>query len=440
MKYLLSLIIILSNFYGFCQKSEVLSLSLEDAIAMAKQKNTDILNAYLDIKYAQHQVTEVLSNGLPQINGSADFNHTFEIPTQIIPGDFVGQPGTTIAAQFGVPFNVNAAVGVNQLLFDGTFFLGLKASSEFVKISKLSSSSAEIDVKEAVCKAYYMVLIAEQNLNQLQSSYQNMMRLKSETEAMYKAGFAEQLDVDRIGLALSNLDVNLTRVKNQTQLTQQLLLNTIGININQNIKLTTPLPSEVEESVLTSNFDPNNRIEIKLLDQQQLMNELDLKRFKVGYMPSLYGNFSYGSSTFGGENKFSELGTDWYGNGRYGVGLKLPLFDGLYKKSKIDQAKIKIKKTENTRSQALRGINLELNQSKNAHEEAKKTLQLQKRNKQLAEDIYQTTSIKFKEGVGSSFEMVTADNEFTQAKINYLNALYQLNIAHINLQKAFGIL
>ena len=131
---------------------------------------------------------------------------------------------------------------------------------------------------------------------------------------------------------------------------------------------------------------------------------------------------------------------DWYGNGRYGVGLKLPLFDGLYKKSKIDQAKIKIKKTENTRSQALRGINLELNQSKNAYEEAKKTLQLQKRNKQLAEDIYQTTSIKFKEGVGSSFEMVTADNEFTQAKINYLNALYQLNIAHINLQKAFGIL
>ena len=129
MKYLLSLIVILSNFHGFCQKSEVLSLSLEDAIAMAKQKNTDILNADLDIKYAQHQVTEVLSNGLPQINGSADFNHTFEIPTQIIPGDFVGQPGTTIAAQFGVPFNVNAAIGVNQLLFDGTFFLGLKASS-----------------------------------------------------------------------------------------------------------------------------------------------------------------------------------------------------------------------------------------------------------------------------------------------------------------------
>ena len=100
----------------------------------------------------------------------------------------------------------------------------------------------------------------------------------------------------------------------------------------------------------------------------------------------------------------------------------------------------KIKKTENTKIQALRGIDLELIQTKNAYEEAQKTLELQKRNKKLAEDIYKTTSLKFKEGVGSSFEMITADNEFTQAKINYLNALYELNIAYVNLKKAYGIL
>ena len=352
----------------------------------------------------------------------------------------MGQPGTNIAVQFGVPFNANASIGVSQLLFDGTFFLGLKASSEFVKISELSASATEIDVKVAVAKAYYMVLIAEQNLEQLKTSYKNMVQLQSETEAMYKAGFAEKLDVDRIILAVSNLNVTLTRVTNQTILTQQLLLNTIGININQKIELTTPLPSSVENNLSSSNFDPHSRIEIKMLDQQQLLNELDLKRYKVGYMPSLYGNFSYGSSTFAVEDQFSDLGNDWYENGRYGVGLKLPLFDGFYKKSKIDQAKIKIKKTENTRIQALRGIDLELNQTKNAYEEAQKTLELQKRNKRLAEDIYKTTSLKFREGVGSSFEMITADNEFTQAKINYLNALYELNIAYVNLKKAYGIL
>jgi len=267
-----------------------------------------------------------------------------------------------------------------------------------------------------------------------------MKQLQSETEELYNAGFAEKLDVDRVVLAVSNLNVTLSRAANQTSLTRQLLLNTVGIDINQEVKLTSPLPTATEDNVTLSNFDPNSRIEIKMLDQQQLLNELDLKRYKVGYMPSLYGNFSYGSSTFAVEDQFANLGNDWYGNGRYSIGLQLPLFDGFYKKSKINQAKIKIKQTENNKNQAIRGINFELNQAINSYEEAKKTLQLQKQNKELAQAIYQTTSTKFKEGVGSSFEAVSADNEFTQAKINYLNALYELNIAHINLQKAYGIL
>ena len=440
MKYLFSLFILAFNLLGFSQAPEVLSLSLDNAITLAKQKNTQLLNANLDVKHAKTQVNEILSMGLPQINGNADFNHTFEVPTQIIPGDFVGQPGTNLAVQFGVPYNANASIGVSQLLFDGTFFLGVKASSEFVKISELSESATKIEVKEAVSKAYFMALIANLNLEQLKTSYKNMVQLQSETEAMYKAGFAEKLDVDRIILAVSNLDVTLARVSNQTKLTQQLLLNTIGEDINQKIELTTPFPSTVEGELLSSGFDHNNRIEIKMLDQQQLLNELDLKRYKVGYMPSLYGNFSYGSSTFAVEDQFSDLGNDWYANGRYGIALQLPLFDGFYKKSKIDQAKIKIKQTENNKNQAIRGINLELTQAVNSYEEAKKTLQLQEQNKRLADAIYKTTSTKFKEGVGNSFEVVSADNEFTQAKINYLNALYELNLAHINLKKAHGIL
>ena len=440
MKYLLSLSIVAINLLGFSQTSEVLSLSLDHALTLAKQKNTQLLNASLDVKHAKTQVSEVLSKGLPQINGNADFNHTFEVPTQIIPGDFVGQPGTNIAVQFGVPFNANASIGVSQLLFDGTFFLGVKASSEFVKISELSKSATEIEVKEAVYKAYFMALIANQNLEQLKTSYKNMVQLQSETEAMYKAGFAEKLDVDRIILAVSNIDVTLTRLSNQTTLTQQLLLNSIGIDINQKIELTTPLPLTIDDNLSSSNFDPNNRVEIKMLDQQQLLNELDLKRYKVGYMPSLYGNFSYGSSTFAVEDQLSDIGNEWYGNGRYGIGLQLPLFDGFYKKSKIDQVRIKIKQNENNKSDALRGINLEINQALNSYKEAKKTLQLQEQNKQLAELIYNTTSTKFKEGVGSSFEAVSADNEFTQAKINYINALYELNVAQINLKKAYGTL
>ena len=399
-----------------------------------------MLNAALDIDYAETQVNELKAQGLPQVSGSADFSHTFKIPTQIIPGDFVGQPGTTIATQFGVPFNVNVGVGASQLLFDGTFFLGLKAASEFVNISKLSASASEIDIKEGVTKAYYMALISQQNIGQLSASLANIKKLQSETEQLYKAGFAEKLDVDRLTLSVSNLEININKLQNQAKLAKQLLLNTIGVDVNQELTLTSKIPGEPTSDSYAAVFNPENRIEIKLIDQQQELNQLNLKRYKMGYFPSLYGNFSYGSSTFASDGKFGELGDDWYGNGRYAVSLNVPIFDGLYKKAKMDQAKIDFKKTENTKQQALLGMNLQVGQAKTNYLNALKTIELQKKSQDLAESISNTTKIKFKEGIGSSFEMINAESELTEANTNYLNALYEINVARIDLNKALGIL
>ena len=438
MKYVFTLLTFLGVQLASAQT--VLTLSLDQALDMATQKNVTMLNASLDIAYAETQVNEIKAQGLPQISGSTDFSHTFKIPTQIIPGDFVGQPGTTIATQFGVPFNINAGIGASQLLFDGSFFLGLKAASEFVNISKLSASASEIDIKEGVTKAYYMALISEQNLSQLNTSLENIKKLQSETEQLYNAGFAEKLDVDRLTLSVANLEININKLQNQAKLAKQLLLNSIGVDVNQEITLTSELPDEPVSDSNVSDFNPENRIEIKLLDQQQELNQLSLKRYKMGYVPSLYGNFSYGSSTFASDGDFDKLGDDWYGNGRYAVSLSVPIFDGFYKKAKMDQVKIDIEKTENTKRQAILGMNLQVAQAKTNYVNALKTIELQKKSQDLAERIYNTTSIKFKEGIGSSFEMINAESELTQAKTNYLNALYELNVAKIDLNKALGLL
>jgi outer membrane protein len=408
MKYVFTLLTVLCFQVSFGQAE--LSLSLDQALEMALRKNTTMLNAALDIDYAETQVNELKAQGLPQVSGSADFSHTFKIPTQIIPGDFVGQPGTTIATQFGVPFNVNVGVGASQLLFDGTFFLGLKAASEFVNISKLSASASEIDIKEGVTKAYYMALISQQNIGQLSASLANIKKLQSETEQLYKAGFAEKLDVDRLTLSVSNLEININKLQNQAKLAKQLLLNTIGVDVNQELTLTSKIPGEPTSDSYAAVFNPENRIEIKLIDQQQELNQLNLKRYKMGYFPSIYGNFSYGSSTFASDGKFGELGDDWYGNGRYAVSLNVPIFDGLYKKAKMDQAKIDFKKTENTKQQALLGMNLQVGQAKTNYLNALKTIELQKKSQDLAESIFNTTKIKFKEGIGSSFEMINAES------------------------------
>jgi outer membrane protein TolC len=436
MKYVFTLFTLLSFQVSFGQAE--LSLSLDQALDMALQKNTTLLNAALDINYAETQVNEIKSQGLPQISGSADFNHTFIIPTQIIPGDFVGQPGTTIATQFGVPFNANVGVGASQLLFDGTFFLGLKAASEFVNISKLSASASEIDIREGVTKAYYMALISQQNIVQLNTSLANIKKLQSETDQLYNAGFAEKLDVDRLTLSVSNMEINIIKLQNQAKLARQLLLNSIGIDVNQDLTLTSVMPEEPITDSALAGFNADNRIEIQLIDQQQELNQLSLKRYKMGYIPNLYGNFSYGTSTFASDGEFNTLGNDWFGNGRYAVSLNVPIFDGFYKKAKMDQVKIDIEKTQNTKQQALLSMNLQVSQAQTNYTNALKSIELQKGSQTLAESIYNTTTIKFKEGIGNSFEMINAESDLTQAKTNYLNALYELNVARIDLNKALG--
>lgn len=456
MRYILSFTLTLSVILSFAQQTEKLSLSIDEAISMAKSNNVALKNAQLDIDYANTQVNEIKAQGLPQVNGSASFTHNLKIATQVLP-DFISPTVYSVLfaegviapkelnvgsfpAQFGVPYNMQAGVGVNQLLFDGTFFLGLKAASEFVNISKLSASKNEIDVREAVIKAYYMALISEQNIGQLDESLVNLKKLKSETEEMYKAGFAEKLDVDRLVLSVANLEISINKLKSQATLAKQLLLNTIGVSVYQELTLTSPLPDTAVSIAGNTESATTNRIEMKLLEQQQQLNELNLRRYKVGYVPSLSGNFYYGGNTFAQKGSIGDLGNTWFPISSYGLSLNVPVFDGFYKKAKMDQVRIEIAKTENTKKQAALGIDLQVSQAKTNLANAQKNLELQNQTKTLAEHISNTISIKFKEGIASSFELINAESELTQARTNYLNAMYELNVAKIDLQKALGTL
>jgi len=441
MKYILSVLFLFILGVTNAQNGEILTLSLEEAQELAVTNNQSLKNAQLDVKSANYKVNEIKSLGLPQVSASGTFANSYKIATQILPGEIIGQPGTTVPVQFGTPFNLSGTATLNQLLFDGTFFLGLKAASEFVKVSELLISKSEIDVKEGVTKAYYMALRANDNIAQLEKSLTSISKLKSETNAMYEAGFAEKLDVDRLILSASRLEITINNLKSQAALAKQLLLNSMGVDVNRTVRLTSALPEFTAE-----NFDANlgtdigvsKRIEFKILEQQQELNELDLKRWKVGYFPSLYGMINYGSNTFANDGEFNKLGKDWYPNGMLALSLNVPIFDGFYKKSKMDQVQVEIEKTENSMVQLSNGINLEISQAKTQYTSAYKSLELQKNSVTLAESIYKTTSIKFKEGVGSSFEMITAESDITSAKTDYLNALYELSVAKINLDKALG--
>lgn len=455
MKHLLTLALLMLAV--FSQAQETLDLTIEKSVELALKNNQDLKNAQLDVDYANYQVKEVLSTGLPQVSGNVNFTHNLEIQTMVLP-DFISpsvygvlfQEGVippkditvnSFPAQFGVPYSMQASVGLNQLVFDGTFFLGLKAASEFVKINELLASKSEIDVREAVMKAYYMALISDENLGQLNESLSNLKKMKEETQALYDAGFAEKLDVDRLILSVSNLEISINKLKSQAELAKKVLLASMGMDINTEITLSSPLP-EFSESNFNMSYgldaSGSNRVEIRMIEQQQTLNELSLKRWKMGYVPSLYLNANYGYNTFAQKNDFGALGDEWFPLASYGLNLNIPIFDGLYKRAKANQVRVDILKTQNTLTQLENGINLEVKRAQTEYMSAYNSMELQKKSTELAEEIYKTTSIKFKEGVGSSFELIQAESDLTTARTNYLNALYELNIAKIALDKALG--
>lgn len=429
------------------------SLSLDQAIDHAMKHNASIQNAKLDIDISKQEVKSVVSTGLPQVSANGNFTHNVQIAAMQLP-DFISpavygvliaedllpqdrfQAGSPQTVAFGAPSSLTGQVTLNQLLFDGTYFLGLRAAKQYVKMSELMEESTTISTVEDVKKAYYAALISGQNADLLQTSLQNLEKTLKETQALLDAGFAEQLDVDRLAFAKSNLETQINNVDLQKQILMNMLKVTIGMDVNTPITLTGELAEPMQNA--NTAFDVNNRIETQIILQKMVLDSLNIKRYKVGYLPSIRLNASYQQNSFAEQAEFKGLGNSWNPGTMYGVNISIPIFDGLYKQSKISQAKVEYEKDKNTLYNTRNQLLFQVEQAKMNVVIKTRNLENQKKNKDLAESIHKTSKIKFDEGVGSSFELIQAETDKTKAAISYSNALYELIVAQIELEIALG--
>jgi len=439
--------------FAFSAQAQTQQLSLEKALSMAMQQNADVTNATLDVQGSKEEVKSIIATGLPQISATGNFTHNVQIAAQQLP-DFISpavygvliqeglltpdkfQAGQPQTLQFGAPSSITAMANLNQLLFDGTYFLGLKAAKQYVKMSELVQENTEITVSNTVKKAYYAALITGQNADLLQESLVNLNKTLKETKAMYDAGFVEKLDVDRLEFAKSNLETQINNIQVQKQIMMYMLKVSIGMDVNTPIELTEELvlPGTIE----ANNYSVDSRIETKIIQQKMVLDSLNIKRYKVGYYPSLRLNASYQQNTFAESAEFQGLGNTWNPGTWYGINLSVPIFDGFYKKAKISQAKVEYAKDKNTLQNTRNQLMYQVEQARLNLEIKKRNLENQEKNKALAAEIYKTSKIKFDEGVGSSFELIQAETDKTDAEVAYSNALYELIVAFIDLETALG--
>ena len=447
------------------------SFTLQEAIDYALSNSVAVKNSKLDEQAAKAKVGETRGAGLPQISGAVQLSHSDPLQRMFFSVDetnpLIGnQPGmdqlpngSVIAFPnfFQLPSSGDASLSVNQLLFSGSYFVGLQAAKTYRQLALKSTQQSKIQTVEQVTKAYYTVLINQERMMLFDANIARVDSLLNDTKALYKNGFAENIDVVRLQVTMNSLQIEKEKFANLSELSKQLLKFQMNYPMSEKIELESSLVDmELDDhnlELLSSEAEYSKRIEFSLLETQQKMQELDLKNRKTAYLPTLSAFAKYGyftqSPDIGGLFKTetkglpegAPVGPDkWYGYGMFGVSLQLPIFDGLSRSYKVQQAKIELEKTKNQFKNLESSIDLQVSQAKINLRNSLKTMQAQKENVELAEEVARVTRIKYLSGVGSNFEVTEAESSLKEEQINYYNALYDVVISKIELQSALGTL
>jgi outer membrane protein TolC len=416
----------------------IANFSLKEAIDYAQKHQSAILNASIDEEIAKNTVKQTIGIGLPQLNGNVNFQDFLKIPTNLLPGEFFGKPGTQIPVQFGVQYQSSYGLELNQLLFDGSYLVGLQASKTYKELSNKNLKRSRIETAVGVTKAYYSVLVSNEQLSLLDANIDRLKKSLNDTKALFANGFVEKIDVDRLTVLNNNLETERGNVIRLLELNMNLLKFQMGMNIQLKLVLKDSIESlQVAEFLAvkdTSSYQ--NRIEYSLLKTQKKLNELDLKRYKSLFLPSLSA-FGSTSRSFQ-SNDFLSLIDRSFPATIIGFRLSVPLLSGGVKTYQVRNAKLEVLKTQNNLINLRNGINLEVEQAQTVYLNGLKSLENQKRNMELAKEVLRVTKIKYEQGVGSSIEVTTAETSLKESQNNYINALYDLLINKVNVDRALG--
>ena len=425
---------------------QVVTLSLSEAVDYALENNPTTKNARLELLISKATIKETTARGLPQINGAYNLDYNPKIPVVFLPnqppfGD-PSNPSDVIPARFGVSYSSGLGVTVNQMIFDGSFFVGLRAAKTLLELTNKDLKKAEIDVAENVKKAYFGVLVNQQRIRLAGANLSRIDTLLKETTALNEAGFVEKIDVSRVQVQRNNTCTQIQRGQAALDISKQIFKLQMGIPVEYEVELSESLQelTTKEELLQLVGVEGADRIEIDQVASQITLVGLDLKNNLSQYMPKI--NFVGNMRRSGAGNELDRVfnKSNWFGSSLVGVSMSVPIFDGFSKAARIQKNRVQLTQLENQRSFLKESYKSELYAAKANLRNDLNILEVQEANLQLATEVYQIARIKYKEGIGSNLEVVNADAALIEAEINYLGALYDGLISKINLEKALGVL
>lgn len=418
---------------------ETLTLTAKDAVRLAIRNSPTVRNALLDIQIQEQTNREVTSAALPQITGTGQVTDFLAIPTQQLPGEIVGQPaGTFIPVKFGTKWNASFGAQLSQLLFDGQVFIGLQARDASMRMVTMQKNVTEEQIGVNVEKIYYQIIVGERQITSLDANISRFQKLLNDTKIIFKNGFVEKLDVDKVTVQLNNIETEKSKVRNQLDRGYAGLKFLMNVPQSTTVVLADTLSlDQVQAGILDSSYDVKNRKEYQLLQTLKELRNFNIKRYQLSQLPTvaLFSNFSTNAQ----RSQFNFFnGERWFNTAPVGLNISMPIFDGFARRARIQRARLEYQKTVNDEANLVASIDNDIVQSRLSWRTAMLTLENQQRNVQLAESVYNTTKLKYEQGLGSNQEIYNAQTELRVAQNNYYSALYDAIVAKVDYEKASG--
>ncbi|MBN9352331.1 MAG: TolC family protein [Chitinophagaceae bacterium] len=413
--------------------------NLDQCIDYALKHQNDVVNAKLNEDFANEQVLENKGKLLPHANINGSLIRNLKLATTLIPNTAGGNPGEKIPVQFGSKTTSAISGQINQTVFNSNYFLGLKAAKVFTELSTHNLDVTVVGTRVNVTKAYYNVLVTKEGIRISQSNLDQISKALKDVKAKYDAGIAETVDVNRIQVQYNNALTGIGNQQRLYELSLQQLKFQMGMPQNDHLELTQTVSDFTTEQVGnidTSNFLLTDRPEIAVQQTQIALNELSLRSVKLSYLPELSAYLNYGRNYF--SSSFADIYNRGFGNSALGLTLSFPIFQGTERTHQINEAKISLRQSQNDLDNLSQRIHLEVKDAYTQFINNNASLKTQKENMGLTQGVFDRIRYKFDQGVSSSLDLLSAENELQLAQSNYIDALLSTLMSRVDLEQALG--
>ena len=407
------------------------SLSLEEAINFGLTNNSSIINADRDIQKAKKDKWKIIATGLPQINSQINYQNFLEMPISLVPAEFFGgNPGDFAELTFGTEQNMIGSVKLEQLLFDGSYLVGLQATRVYLAISENLFEKTNLEVRKLTTNLYSNVLLAKYNILFLEKNKASLESNFEEIHQLFQNGFEEEESVQQIRLTLAQTNSRLKYAKNLLNIEEDMLKFVIGYPIEATLKLTNELDDIFNEDlyfeILPNTDNINNNIDIRIADNNVKSEALKLKLEKSKALPKL--NAFVNQTYTGNSNTFTFADSDqkWYSSSLLGLNVKIPIFSSLGRSASTQKAKISLDQAITQLEETQSKIRIEVNAALNEYQLCIDNYYSEKENLRLAESIEKKNQTKFYEGMVQSFELRMAQQQLYTAQSNFVAAIQKV--------------